>query len=322
MIFNQFYHLLKPLIPRKIQIELRRVIVRKKRVRYADVWPIDPTAGNPPEEWAGWPDGKKFALVLTHDVETAKGQEKCATLASLEKDLGVRSSFNFPAKAYKVSSQLRDDLLKNGFEVGVHGLYHDGNLFSCRKKFRKQAFQVNRYLKEWGVVGFRTPCMYHNLDWIHDLDIEYDASTFDTDPFEPQPDGMRTIFPFWVHNGSTSRGYLELPYTLPQDFTVFVLMKERKIDIWKKKIDWIAEKGGMALLITHPDYMNCKKSRCKQEEYPMEVYQEFLEYVKTNYEGEFWNRLPKEVARFWKEKIVTPQSSQSMTQAQRAEETE
>jgi hypothetical protein len=25
-------------------------------------------------------------------------------------------------------------------------------------------------------------------------------STFDTDPFEPQPDGMGTIFPFWVPN--------------------------------------------------------------------------------------------------------------------------
>ena len=45
--------------------------------------------------------------------------------------------------------------------------------------------------------------MYHNLDWIHDLDIYYDASTFDTDPFEPQPDGFKTIYPFTVKNDST-----------------------------------------------------------------------------------------------------------------------
>ena len=36
------------------------------------------------------------------------------------------------------------------------------------------------------------------------LNIAYDASTFDTDPFEPQPDGVNTIFPFWVPRRSES----------------------------------------------------------------------------------------------------------------------
>ena len=40
--------------------------------------------------------------------------------------------------------------------------------------------------------------MLRNLDWLHDLDVQYDASTFDTDPFEPQPDGRHTMFPFRV----------------------------------------------------------------------------------------------------------------------------
>jgi hypothetical protein len=52
--------------------------------------------------------------------------------------------------------------------------------------------------------------------------------------------------------GSLPRGYVELPYPLPQDFTLFTVMREKDIDIWKKKLDWIVEKGGMALLITHP----------------------------------------------------------------------
>ena len=116
--------------------------------------------------------------------------------------MDFRSSFNFVAKGYNVSSELKHDLVRNGFEVGVHGLHHAGNMFSSKKKFREQASQINRYLKEWGAVGFRTPSMYHNADWIHDLNIEYDSSTFDTDPFEPQPDGVGTIFPFWVQNDS------------------------------------------------------------------------------------------------------------------------
>ena len=68
--------------------------------------------------------------------------------------------------------------------------------------------------------------MHHNLEWIGKLDIEYDLSTFDTDPFEPQPDGVGTIFPFWVERKDGRSGYVEMPYSLVQDFTLFLLMKE------------------------------------------------------------------------------------------------
>jgi len=57
--------------------------------------------------------------------------------------------------------------------------------------------------------GFRSGFMLRNLDWFAYLDVQYDASTFDTDPFEPQPDGGHTIFPFWVPrpNGSSANGH-------------------------------------------------------------------------------------------------------------------
>ena len=43
---------------------------------------------------------------------------------------------------------------------------------------------------------------------------------------------------------------------MPQDHLLFVILQEKNIDIWKRKLDWIAEKGGMALLNTHSDYMS------------------------------------------------------------------
>ena len=94
-----------------------------------------------------------------------------------------------------------------------------GNITSRERIFRARKL-INGYLQEWNAVGFRSPSMQHNLDWIHDLDIEYDASTFDTDPFEPQSDGMGTIFPFLVPEQNGQGGYVELPYTLPQDFLI------------------------------------------------------------------------------------------------------
>ena len=298
-VFNIIYYHLKPLIPRRAQIWVRCKIAFRKRKQCSKVWPIDEKASRPPDRWSGWPEEKQFALVLTHDVDTARGQSRCYQLLEKEEQLGFRSSFNFVPERYDVSPELRDHLIKRGFEVGVHGLNHDGKLFQSRKIFQERAHKINKYLREWNAVGFRSPAMHHTLAWIHDLDIEYDLSTFDTDPFEPQSDGVKSIFPFWVEGNSNHKRYLELPYTLPQDFTLFVLMKEKNIDIWKQKVDWIVEQQGMALINTHPDYMNFGGAKPALEEYPVQYYEQLLQYIKTKYKGKYWHILPKGMSRFW-----------------------
>ncbi len=303
MLHVNLFSVLKPIIPRRIQIALRRMFVRAKLSSYKDVWPIDPSSAKPPAGWQGWPDGKKFALVLTHDVDTQEGHDTVLRLAEIEEGLGFRSSFNFVAKDFGVSKDLIRNLQDRGFEVGVHGINHE-NPFKSKKHFQKLSPKINHYLKEWNAVGFRAPSMYHNLDMLHSLNIEYDASTFDTDPFEPQPDGVGTIFPFWVPGKNGRPGYVELPYTLPQDFLLFILLQEKGIDIWKKKLDWIAQHGGMALFITHSDYMDFHHTGY-YEKYPYNLYEELLGYIKTKYEGQYWQPIPRDIASFWKEKYKT-----------------
>jgi uncharacterized protein len=295
---KDLYYTLKPIIPRRLQIEARKKYAAWQLSKSGAQWPIDPEAGNKPAGWPGWPDGKRFALVLTHDVERALGQDRCRELMQLEKDMGFRSAFNFVAEDYPADADLRRRLIEEGFEIGLHGVTHGRNIFKSDRVFRDEARRINRYLKDWNCSGFRAPRMFHDLDKAHQLDIEYDASTFDTDPFEPQPDGMRTIFPFFVQNGAPDSGYVELPYTLPQDFTLFVLMGHRDISLWKEKLRWIAEKGGMALIITHPDYMSFGRHNENIEQYPADYYREFLEHVRTEYEGQYWTALPRDVARY------------------------
>ena len=295
---RKLFYTLKPVIPRTTQVFLRRKLVAKQRKKYAHMWPVLDAAKTAPESWPGWPQNKKFAFVLTHDVEWNGGQEKCLDLMRREQRLGFRSSFNFVPERYNVLPVVRDRLLENGFEVGVHGLLHDGKLYSSKEEFERRAVKINQYLREWGAAGFRSPAMHHNLDWLHQLDIEYDASTFDTDPFEPQADGVGTIFPFWVEAEQSQRGYVELPYTLAQDFTLFILMQETGIDIWKNKLDWIARHGGMVLVNTHPDYMAFNGHQLGLETFPIDLYLELLEYVRSEYAGQYWHALPKEVAAF------------------------
>jgi glycosyltransferase involved in cell wall biosynthesis len=312
MLRNTIYYRVKPFIPQSIRTALRRRIACRVRETVADVWPIVPGSERPPQDWPGWPGGKRFALVLTHDVESAVGLKKCRELMELEMKLGVRSSFNFiPEGGYALPDELREELTANGFEVGIHDLRHDGRLFASRDGFNRNAARINHYLRDWRAAGFRSGFMLHNLDWLHALEVKYDASTFDTDPFEPQPEGRHTIFPFWVPAPSASSrrsgisddaspgGYVELPYTLPQDSTLFLLLEEKTASIWKHKLDWIAEHGGMALFITHPDYMTFSdRPSGKAGQYPVELYKTLLEHVRCKYAGEYWQPLPKEMAAF------------------------
>lgn len=300
---NQYrlFYAIKPVLFRSVQIALRRFLVRRKLRRVGGVWPIDAAAAQAPAGWKGWPSGRRFALVLTHDVEGNRGVERCSRLANVEEELGLVSSFNFVPQRYVLPSGVRENLVARGFEVGVHDLRHDGRLFGSEAEFRVNAETINGYLKDWNAVGFRAGSMYHNLSWMHHMRIEYDSSTFDTDPFEPQPDGLRTVFPLWVASPDGRGGYVELPYTLPQDMTLFVLLREGDSRTWQTKLDWIAERGGMVLLITHPDYMHWEGAKQRVDEYPADVYREFLNVVTRRYRGQYWNPLARDLARYWRD---------------------
>lgn len=311
---TRLYYHLKPCLPEELRLFMRRRWARHLQSRLPQHWPISESAATPPPNWPGWPNGRKFAFILTHDVEGQIGLDQCHALMSLEMKLGFRSSFNFvPEGEYTLSDALREKLTANGFEVGVHDLYHDGKLYRSRTRFHDAAQRINYYLNAWGATGFRSGFMHHNLEWLHDLDIAYDCSTFDTDPFEPQPDGVHTIFPFWVptpgstknqeprtkngesHPGSMRGGFWELPYSLPQDYNTFIVMGHTSIELWKQKLDWIAAHGGMALIDAHPDYMDFSNESPSSEQYPVRFYRELLEYVREKYAGQYWHGTPMEL---------------------------
>src|SRR5690606_9308026 len=129
---TRIYYYLKPSIPRFLQLILRKAHIKSLLSVYSDKWPILPGSEKQPINWKGWPDEKKFAVILTHDVEHKEGHDKVKQLLAIEKELGFVSSFNFVPKRYEVSAELRKHVTDNGFEVGVHGLYHDGKLYSSK----------------------------------------------------------------------------------------------------------------------------------------------------------------------------------------------
>src|SRR5437867_13406809 len=93
ILLRNTYYLLKPAIPWALRMVLRRFRARRLRRRFSTSWPINEATVRAPAGWPGWPDGKQFAFVLTHDVEGKRGLDRCRWLAEIEMGLGFRSSF-------------------------------------------------------------------------------------------------------------------------------------------------------------------------------------------------------------------------------------
>jgi len=294
------YYLLKPILPRVLVKRLRRLAGPLTRRKAALEWPIEDRyvrfqweilrtllnslEGRPCRMVHFWPDGLRFALVLTHDIETSAGQDMVREVADLEEGLGFRSSFNFVPERYRVDKGLIRDLRERGFEIGVHGLRHDGRLFRSQAEFTRRAQRINQYLKEFEAVGFRSPLTHRHPEWMQALEIEYDLSFFDTDPYEPIPGGTMSIWPFIMGR------FVELPYTLAQDYTLTAVLGEKTPRIWLQKVEFIRLFFGMALVNTHPDYLRAPDS--------WRIYSEFLKEMSNA--NDFWHALPRDAARWWR----------------------
>ena len=289
---RRLYYLVKPLLPRGAVLRARRAAHGGAQRTFPLGWPVEDRYRG--FLWAAmdgllarlgldqapfihfWPRGCRYALVLTHDVEMADGLGFVARVADLEERLGFRSSFNFVAERYRLDHGLIRDLRSRGFEIGVHGLRHDGRELRSERAFAAIARRLNEHLRALDAVGFRSPLTHRHPEWMQALEVEYDASFFDTDPYEPLPGGTMSIWPF------TLGRFIELPYTLAQDSTLVDVMGERSPRLWLEKASYIERWNGMALLNTHPDYL--RHSRY------WDVYTSFLDELWAC--ATFWNPLP------------------------------
>lgn len=291
--YRLYYRLLRPVMP----IFVRQWLQRSRKIETEERWyePIQymqsiseslAEQGNELSTIHPWPDNSEFAFVLTHDVETSEGMRHIARIADFEESLGLRSSWNLVPYKYKIDMGLVKDLQSRGFEIGIHGYNHDGQLYSSHRLFQRRAVAINDAIRKYNAVGFRSPMVHRNLNWLQDLEIEYDSSCFDIDPFQAAPGGVGSIWPFIAGK------FVELPYTLPQDHTLFVGLGEQDDRIWKSKLDYIVRHQGMALMLTHPDYLTGHRTS--------EIYFRFLEFVKDI--GNYWHATPMDVSRWWRER--------------------
>jgi hypothetical protein len=298
------YYRVRRLLPRGAQIWLRRRYSRVQGRIAFPRWPAETAlhdffdlflgllarvAGEPVPFIAPWPDGHDWALVLTHDVETAEGLEGMRPILELERALGLRSSWNFVPRRYEVGESLVRNLRDDGFEIGVHGLRHDGRELVSLSRLHKRLPGMHEAARRWNAVGFRSPASHRNWDWMPLLGFDYDSSYPDTDPYEPQSGGCCTWLPFF------NQGMVELPITMPHDHNLFVILDEKDERMWIEKAEFLRERGGMALIVTHPDYF--------VDERILVSYERFVRRYAD--EPRAWKALPRDVSSWWRRRAAS-----------------
>lgn len=298
------YYAIRPLIPVKVRKHLQRIYFRGWDQIPFPAWPVDRTVENifelllvlsmktrevkrTPFIWF-WPEGARSCTVLTHDVETSAGRDFCSQLMDLNDSYGIKSSFQIvPEKRYQVPEALLNTIRQRGFEINVHDLNHDGHLFNERDEFLERAERINCYARQFGARGFRSAVMYRNVDWYEALDVSYDMSIPNVAHLDPQRGGCCTVMPFFIGN------ILELPVTTIQDYTLFNILQDYSIRLWREQISLIRQKHGLINLVIHPDYVIDREAR--------RVYSELLQYVsQLRSDRETWIAKPNEVAQWWR----------------------
>ena len=141
-----------------------------------------------------------------------------------------------------------------------------------------------------GAVGQRpgVDCRARVWEWMPALGFDYDSSYPDSDPYEPIPGGCCSWLPFF------NEQMVELPITLPQDHTLFVILR-RGESAWQAKADLLRSRGGMALVLTHPDYMLAEDR--------IAAYRRFLDAFRGD--PAVWKALPREVSAWWRRRAAT-----------------
>jgi len=296
------YYRCKPWIPRAVQLALRRRWLSFKGTPTFPSWPHDDSVERLARFYGTcvlralrraevdfrwfWPNGKHAAAILTHDIEGVSGLRNALRVAALEELHGLRSSFNVVGDSYPLDWGVIRELSARGHEVGSHALHHDRSLFSSRAEFERQLPRLRNSIGQLGASGFRSPATHRVPDWLAELPVDYDVTMPLSDPHEPQPGGTCSAWPFFIGE------VLEMPYTLPQDHTLFTLLGQRDSRTWMEQMQRVKQSFGLIQCLSHPDDAYLADRRHET------IYREFLEALRS--QDDVWHALPREVSSWWR----------------------
>jgi hypothetical protein len=301
---RELYYFIREILPISIRRQLQKAYFADWKKLSFPAWPVDCGVDILHEEFLRlimeasstkkvpfiwfWPEGAPSCLIMTHDVETSAGRDFTSQLMDLDDSYGIKASFQvIPEKRYEVPDEYVNAIRRRGFEFNIHDLNHDGRLYWEREEFMRRAAKINTYVRRYNARGFRAGAMYRNQDWYDVFEFSYDMSVPNVAHLEPMRGGCCTVMPYFVGK------IVELPLTATQDYSLFHILNDYSIDLWKQQLALIKEKNGLISFIAHPDYLIERRAR--------KVYEALLDYLREMIARErIWTALPGDVDHWWR----------------------
>jgi len=313
------FHSRLPIPSVLVPTPLREALLRRSlapRLRRADVaprWPVEPAAedlralvrtaageaGVAAPAAPFWPDGKRYAVTLSHDIDSAGAFRRgdWRPFAEAEEARGLRSAWHVCTEHLAVAGPALAELARRGHEIAWHGPVHDYRIaYLPAEAIRAHAARFRDRLAAFAPRGFRSPnfirsaALYAGLEGV----LGYDSSARDTaaELFSPRVrQGCATVFPFFHGD------LLELPVTIPDDLSLRCLHGDdaaATLRVQLEKLAWIRSVGGLALCLTHPErWISMRPGAFR-------AYEGFLDAVAAD--AKAWKPLSRDVEAWWRKR--------------------
>jgi peptidoglycan/xylan/chitin deacetylase (PgdA/CDA1 family) len=202
------------------------------------------------------------SLVITHDIETAKGLQKAVGLKKVEEQLEVESTWFLPSDEYQLNGQLTREL-SEGSIIGSHDTKHDGKLIQVQKhndlvrRLRSSRLRLEQVIGKT-VDCFRSPLLQFSRRIIRGLGEAGYRKDFSAPTWEPTHPATLGGFGVGSVHAFEVDGIVEVPLTLTQDhqvFNVLGLSPRKATKFWTEQAKLVRSMGGDIVLLVHPDYL-------------------------------------------------------------------
>ncbi|MBJ93135.1 MAG: hypothetical protein CMP23_01530 [Rickettsiales bacterium] len=201
-----------------------------------------------------WPEGKRYAFLMTHDIDTRAGMRKAGQVLDEMVELGLKPCFFLVAHGYDWDPGFCEAVRNAGGEIALHGDAHDNRLsFLSGARIGERLDSTREIIEQHQIRGFRSPSLL-----VSDHLYEQLGQRFDWDSSVPDCDthtllgprrGCGTIFPF------RRKGTLVVPITMPADDRLLLLGYRgmELLSVLRRKWSYVRKTGGLCHFLTHPE---------------------------------------------------------------------
>ena len=212
--------------------------------------------------------GRKGAVCISHDVDNDEGFDFVPAMAALDGKYGLRTTFNFLTHdQYRVGGDLTEGLVRDGFEVGLHGYTHDQGFAFRSKAEITNKLSVSAAALGLKDAGYRSPALSLSEDLFKALGEQqflYDSSLQIASPFYWS---VKLPYPCYL----PKYGLWELPLMV-QDDTYFRdshSTPQEALASIGRLLDQTADINGVFVINMHPHLIRSR----------VQFYEDFLKLI-------------------------------------------